>query len=257
MREPCPLDSILEPGGLSVLFQPIFEVQEPGLRLHALECLSRGPKGTQLEPADALFQYVRSINAEARVDRECVAHALREAGQLRGVPTFSFNVHASTLDKDPDFPAFVGETAERHQIANSRLIVEIVEYSPSSSGRALIDALDTFRCMGMRIAVDDIGAGFSYFRKILDCRPDYFKLDRYFVNQAHEDDYRQALLEAVSGLARKCGARVVAEGVENFDELNIVKVSGIDLVQGYLFCPPLPATLLQSGFVRTNAGCLS
>src|ERR1051325_4047429 len=66
------LDVILEPDALTVLFQPILEYRAGQWHLHALECLVRGPKGTNLEPANVLFEYARRKHAEGLVDRACV-----------------------------------------------------------------------------------------------------------------------------------------------------------------------------------------
>ena len=90
------LDTLLEPGRLSVVFQPIFEVGSGRLKLYSLECLIRGPKGTNAERPAVLFEYVRRKRAEGPIDRACVAAALDEAALLPGAMKFNVNVHAST-----------------------------------------------------------------------------------------------------------------------------------------------------------------
>jgi EAL domain-containing protein (putative c-di-GMP-specific phosphodiesterase class I) len=76
---------------------------------------------------------------------------------------------------------------------------------------------------------------------ILECRPDYFKVDRYFVDGCHKDFHRRAVVASVAQLARPFGARVVAEGVEDPADLVALKRLGITLIQGFLFGMPLPA----------------
>ncbi|HSG05095.1 MAG TPA: EAL domain-containing protein, partial [Nitrospiria bacterium] len=88
-------------------------------------------------------------------------------------------------------------------------------------------------------ALDDIGAGDSNFKMILDLRPDYYKVDRYFVAGASRDPYRLAILASIADLSRKLGGVVIAEGVEHVDDLEACRASGINLVQGYLLSPPL------------------
>jgi EAL domain-containing protein (putative c-di-GMP-specific phosphodiesterase class I) len=244
------LDAILEPGGLSVHFQPIFELQGAERRVHGLECLARGPKGTNLEGASVMFDYVRRKRAESLVDRACVRTAFEAARHAPGSPRLSINVHASTLGRDPEFLVFLGDVADCSAIPLSEVTVEIVEHAPPWDGQGFLSALDGLRRIGARIGLDDVGLGQSNFRMMLDCRPDYFKVDRCLVLGCAKDPYRQAVLESIHGLARKFGGRVVAEGVEDPDDLLAVKATGIDLVQGHLFAPALPlADLIRAGFV--------
>jgi EAL domain-containing protein (putative c-di-GMP-specific phosphodiesterase class I) len=240
------LDAILDPGGLRVLFQPIVEVGPEGKRgVHALECLTRGPQGTNLENAGVLFDYVRRKREESRVDRACVSTALDTAVAIPNRPLLSLNVHASTLGRDLGFPAFLGERAAAAGIPPGDLIVEIVEHAPPWDGHSFLAALQTLRDMGVRIALDDVGLGQSNYRMVLDCRPDYFKIDRYFAHGSAGDPHRRAVMESVHQLARKFGAQVVAEGIERPEDLETVTSLGIDLVQGYIFSPPVTADKLN------------
>src|SRR5262245_37634509 len=130
MIEDSLLDNILAPGGLSVLFQPIIAITKDGWKLHSLECLARGPKGSNAESADVLFEYVRRKGAEMLVDRLCIATALRAASSLPGEPHLSINVNASTLGRDPDFLRFLFETADQCSVELTRVTIEIVEHTP-------------------------------------------------------------------------------------------------------------------------------
>ena len=240
------LDRILEPNGLRVVFQPIFDRRSDGWHVYGLEALVRGPLGTNAARADVLFEYVRRKREEARVDRACVAQVLASAGELPRVPTVSINVHASTLGKDRDFPDFVARTAEANGIVRSRLVIEIVEHAPSWDGPGFRAALQALREMGMRIALDDIGLGQSNYRMILECRPDVFKIDRYLVKGAATDFHRRATLQSIADLARSFGGLTVAEGVDNNADLEALHASGINLVQGFLLAGPMTAADLAA-----------
>ena len=241
---PCLLDQLLQPSGISTVFQPIVE-RHRGVRLHALECLSRGPRGTSLEPPDVLFDYVRLKNAEILVDRACIVGAFRSACDLAWIPRLSINVHASTLCADPGFPSFLAQSAEDHSISLEQVIVEIIEHSPASDLEALRRALEELRQLGAHIALDDVGLGYSSYQMLLECRPDYYKIDRYLVQGCHVDPDRRALLDSIVFLADRLGARVVAEGIEDGEELMAVTKLGIDLVQGHFFSRALSAADLD------------
>jgi EAL domain-containing protein (putative c-di-GMP-specific phosphodiesterase class I) len=107
-------------------------------------------------------------------------------------------------------------------------------------------ALVGLRRLGVRIALDDVGLGHSNYMMICECRPDYLKVDRYFVTGCHRDFHRRAVLASIEQLAGPFGARVVAEGVEDPAEMETLKRIGISLVQGFLFGQPAPVAEMMS-----------
>jgi EAL domain-containing protein (putative c-di-GMP-specific phosphodiesterase class I) len=252
------LEAILEPGRLSVVFQPIFEVGIGSPTLHAVECLIRGPRGTNAERPAVLFEYVRRKRTEAVVDRACISTALAEAGRMSGVPRLSVNVHASTLGRDATFPGFLLDTAASCGVDSRRLIVEIVVHSPPLDVPSFRGALAALREAGVAIALDDVGLGQSNYKMILDVRPDIYKLDRYLVSSAWNDPYRQVILDSLARMVRRLEARAVAEGVETPQELVAVEAAGIDLVQGFYFAHPLAREdLVASGFLSGRSPAAS
>jgi len=254
MKEPSALNSILAPGGLSVRFQPVIALNgTAGPALHAVESLMRGPKGTNLESADVLFEYVRLKHEESTVDRACVQTALEGAAQLPGDLRISINIHASTLGRDHDFIPFLVRTAEENGIPLTHLIIEIVEQKPFWEP-SLQNALNRLRQLSISIALDDIGLGYSNYRMMLDCKPDYFKIDSYIVRHSHNDPYRKAVLSSIAQLASKFNAEVVAEGVEDALDMEAVIEAGISLTQGYLFAKPMTVQeFLASDWARFDS----
>jgi EAL domain-containing protein (putative c-di-GMP-specific phosphodiesterase class I) len=232
------MERILEPGALSVRFQPVFEVHHHVTVVHYVECLIRGPQGTSVESPEILFEYARKKNREAAVDRQCLSVILHATRDLPSHVRLGLNVHASSLALDPGFVDFLAAEARKFDIHTDRLVVEIVEHAPAWDIEAFRGSLEHLRDLGMSIALDDIGLGHSNFMMVIECRPNYFKLDRYFVRGARTDVYRQAVLSSVAQLALPFGARVVAEGVETEADLEAIRQAGINLAQGYLFGQP-------------------
>jgi EAL domain-containing protein (putative c-di-GMP-specific phosphodiesterase class I) len=134
MPDQSALNTILRPGGITTLFQPIVRVGSGGGRasLHALECLSRGPAGTNFAAAAVLFDYVRLKREESLVDRACISAALSFAPPLPPAARLSLNVHASTLGRDLGFVPFLTATAAKYGVAMERITVEVVEHAPPS-----------------------------------------------------------------------------------------------------------------------------
>lgn len=245
------LDRILGQDGLSVVFQPVVELAGKTRRLHGLECLTRGPAGTNAARAAVMFEYVRRKHMEPEVDRACIRHALQSAAGLPGVPRLALNVHASTLGRDRTFAAFVFDVAASTGVHPSRVTVEIVEHTHYWDGATFAESLQAFRAWGAQIALDDVGLGHSNYRMMLEVRPEYLKVDRYIVHNAARDPHRRAVLESIAQLARKLESRVVGEGVEDAADLATLGQVGIDLVQGYFLATPLTAAeLLESGWLH-------
>jgi EAL domain-containing protein (putative c-di-GMP-specific phosphodiesterase class I) len=238
------IDRVIEPGALSARFQPVLGLAEDTRSWHYLECLIRGPKGTNLESPEVLFDYARRKNRESDLDRACMTTILAASRDLPCEVDLGINVHASTI-VDPTFPAFLEASLEEAGLRARRLVIEVVEHARPWDTAGFQKGLERLRRLGVRIAVDDVGLGEANLLMILSCRPDYLKIDRYFVHGARSDFHRQAVLTSIAQLARPFGARAIAEGVETEEDLRAVSAVGIDLVQGYLFGEPCVAAGLK------------
>lgn len=233
------LNVILQPGGLRPLFQPIVDVSLVTPAVVSVECLVRGPIGTNLEPANVLFDYVRFKREESAVDRACILAVLTAARELDPSTRLGVNVHACTLGRDQGFVSFLQSTARDSGIEMSRLTVEVVEHAPPWDGVSFLAALDRLRSLGVMIALDDVGLGQSNFKMILDVRPDLLKIDRYFVKGMANDPNRLAVIESIALLASRFDARLIAEGVDDLDDLDAAIRLGITLLQGFYFYQPM------------------
>jgi len=238
-------DRIVEPDGLTTVFQPIFRVAGKQRAAYAFEALTRGPKGTNIERSDVLFEYVRRKHRESEVDLLSIGAALRESRHLPGEPSLSLNVHAATLERDDSLAGSLAMLCAEHAVPLERIIIEIVEHAPPWSGPQLLASLAELRALGVRIALDDVGLGQSNFRMILDCHPNLLKIDRHFVHGCHADPHRRAVVQSIADLAVRLGGHAVAEGIEDERDLEAVTALGIDLVQGYLLCQPRTSRALS------------
>lgn len=119
-----------------------------------------------------------------------------------------------------------------------RVIVEITEHDPVSDYDALAAVLGGWRLRGLRVAVDDAGAGYASLRHVLLCRPDLVKLDMALIRGVDTDAVRRALVRAVVDFAGQAGAMVIAEGVETEPERAALTGLGVPLLQGYLLGAP-------------------
>jgi PAS domain S-box-containing protein len=126
--------------------------------------------------------------------------------------------------------------------APSRLVVEITEHVRVEDYERLTQQTKALRRRGLRIAVDDAGAGYSSFRHILALKPDYIKLDRGLVANIDSDPGKRALVKAVTAFAGDIGATVIAEGIETAAELQTAIVLGVQGAQGFYIADPTEVT---------------
>jgi EAL domain-containing protein (putative c-di-GMP-specific phosphodiesterase class I) len=135
-----------------------------------------------------------------------------------------------------------------------RIVVEVTEHTPVDDYDALNDALTRVRALGVRLAIDDAGAGFASLRHILRLAPDFVKLDRTLIDGIERDRSHRALAAGLISFAEKIDATIVAEGIESTSQLTALLELGVTCGQGFLLARPAPLPLSRvsggSGLAR-------
>lgn len=211
-------------------------VYQPAIRLDAtciefVEALARFRSKPYQEP-NRWFAIAAEVGLGVELELLAVRMALQGLSQLPAGTAVSINVSPDTVVSD-DLTAILTSAPM------DRIILEITEHETVANYELLISALAPLRSRGLRIAVDDTGAGHSSFRHILKVRPDLIKLDMSLVQRIDTDPARRALASALIAFARDIGSELVAEGVETDAELNALTKLGVKVAQGYLLSEPL------------------
>ncbi len=143
----------------------------------------------------------------------------------------------------------------RQQRAPARYVLEITEHAIVNDYQEMLTCLTRLRQLGVRIAVDDAGAGYASFRHILNLKPDIIKLDISLVRNIHVDRDRQDLIAAIAEFSRRRGYALVAEGLETPQELQELIKLNVQYVQGYLLSRPRSACEFgnQPGAIQPGA----
>ena len=227
------LDPLVAAGGPSVVLQPIVDLAT-GARVGA-EALSRFPREWGKGP-DVVFEEAHSVGRGHEVEllalRGAAAHLDRVGGYV------AMNVSPQTL-LTPGFAALLRD------LPLHRILLELSEHDPVGDYDALTTALLPFRAAGMRLAIDDVGAGFSSLRHIVVTDPDVIKVDRSIVSGLHTDPVLSKLVESLVIFGHGCGVTVVAEGIETAEEAAALHDLGVDLGQGWFFGRPGPPEALS------------
>ena len=145
----------------------------------------------------------------------------------------SVNLSPSTLI-DPRLPDLLVSPAA----PSERLVVELTEHVQVLDDQRVDKALAVLRQGGVRLAVDDAGAGYATFRRLLSLRPDIIKMDQSITRRIDTDAARRALASAVVIFAGEIGATVIAEGVEALEEALALRTAGIHRAQGFALARP-------------------
>ncbi|HTV77757.1 MAG TPA: bifunctional diguanylate cyclase/phosphodiesterase [Steroidobacteraceae bacterium] len=230
------LEALLVDGRLQALFQPI--VDGVTRRPIGFEALARGPVGSALHLPDALFAAAHRTGLCLDLEQACITAALRDFAALQIEGRLFLNVLPQTLLNWREFAGWLQQRLSILELDPHNLVVEITEHGLTDDQLQLIEAVAPLRALGCDIALDDLGAGASGLKTWSAVRPDYVKVDRYFVSGIEHDPVRAEILRSVVDMARAIGCRVVAEGVENAEQCAVALELGVDHVQGYLLGRP-------------------
>jgi EAL domain-containing protein (putative c-di-GMP-specific phosphodiesterase class I) len=216
--------------GLWVAYQPIVSARSGAL--FGVEALLRSDEPTMSRPLDVL-DAATSLDRLAQLGRR--VRTLAAAGISADRPgVFLFiNVHSrDLLDED-----LVSAAAPLSGIA-SRVVLEITMSDSLEPTPAMRVRLTELRRLGFRLAIDDIGAGYSSLTAFADVMPEVIKVDMSLIRDIDQSEVRRRTVRLLCSLAHDCGGLVVAEGVETEAERDCVRDLGCDLMQGYLIGRP-------------------
>ena len=205
-----------------LVYQPIVHLDTGTLA--GVEALCRFNDGRSPE---FWFSECERLGTAVELDLTIIERAL---GDLPHLPTgyLSVNLSPSTL-RDPRLTDLLLSPA----VPPDRVVVEVTEHARVADYLEAQRVLTALRRAGVRVAVDDAGAGYSTFRHILQLRPDIIKMDQSITRDIDTDPARRALATALVIFAGEVGAVVVAEGAETDSELRALKDAGIDRAQGF------------------------
>jgi diguanylate cyclase (GGDEF)-like protein len=236
---------VLARRGLQAHYQPIVELKTGTVMGH--ESLIRGPADSPLHVPDALFAAARSEELTVRLEQACLVEGLRSwASQVQDKRLF-VNLSAQTLVTMVDRISLAGmmHSLQEMAIAPSALVIEITEHERVADLPRLIQVGSDLRAFGLRFALDDFGDGRSSLRLWAELRPEYVKIDKYFVHNVHNEAVKVQTLKGLTRLAETFGTLLVAEGIEAEAELQIVRDLGIDFGQGYFLGRPHPVPAMK------------
>lgn len=209
-------------------FQPIFDLAS--CEIVAVEALARFESVPPRGP-DVWFAEAHRVGLGLELELAAVALALAHLDELPEHQLLSVNVSPDTVAA-PEFTELLA-SAPGH-----RLLVELTESTVIGDYPTLLASIDSARRRGVRIAVDDAGAGYAGLQQIIRLRPDVIKLDRSIIEGIDRDPVRRALATSLVAFGHDTSSAIVAEGIEEAAELATLQQLGVTWGQGYLLGRP-------------------
>ncbi len=237
--EAAQLIAAFERDEIEILFQPQFAAADGALL--GAEALARWRHPEQVVVGgDMLFE----IAERAGLSRELSSHVARLAlGEAAGWPgslRLSLNVTAIDL-AEPDFVERIASQVDRARFVPDRLTLEITEQALVADVGRSAERLEALTRVGIRVALDDFGAGFCNFSYLKRLPLHFLKLDRSMIDGIDHDSRDLAVLRGIVSMARALGLRVVAEGIEREAHRSVVVREGCFAWQGFLGARPMSA----------------
>jgi diguanylate cyclase (GGDEF)-like protein/PAS domain S-box-containing protein len=238
-------------------------IHEPRtLSVHSTEALIRWKHPRRgLIPPGVFVPILEETGFIAEVGSWVLDNALSQLAQWRrhGACNLGMSVNVSARQLRGDGIVWeVDRALKKFGVPPAQLEIELTETALMENPDRAQKVIAALKSLGVRIAIDDFGTGYSTLKYLADFAPDTLKIDRSFTSKLVSDPATQSIVEGIIGLSRKLGIKVVAEGVEEQQQLDILRGVKCDFVQGFFLCrPQAPAHLERVLDLRVGEAAFS
>ncbi len=237
------IEQALDAGEFVPYYQPIVDIRSGQLCGAEVLVRWRKPDGTLISPG-AFIPLMEQGDLIHKLTRKLMQKVCVEAGPTIGRRPdlkISFNF-AGKLFSEPTIVKDVQNIFSNSPIKFSQVVLEVTERDPIENFTETRQIIAALQGLGVRIAIDDVGTGHSGLSYMLKLGVDIIKIDKMFVDAIGTDRNSTTIVETLVDLARNMRMDVVAEGVENFEQVMHLRALGVRLAQGYVFAPALPGS---------------
>jgi diguanylate cyclase (GGDEF)-like protein len=220
-------------------FQPIVNLDQGKIFAYEALCRTIGPN--PFDNIEELFREAKISNKILQLDMRCRENgiALSSAQGIKEKEALLFLNICPTSLLCPNHTAGTTDImAIQHGLQIQNIVLEITEQEAVSNYRLFRKAVDHYRSKGFRIAIDDFGAGYGGLKMLSVLEPDFVKIDQHFFKDSPKSNLNFNLIDSIATACHRIGIDVIAEGIENENDLRICREIGIDLAQGYLLARP-------------------
>ncbi len=251
------LSTAIEQGQLSNHYQPIHDARNGDIV--GVEALVRWqhPEKGSISPGE-FIPLSEQAGLIGKLGRVVMLQALddfshwRREGLFKGTRFLNINVSPLQL-LDPGFSEELEQAARQRDLEPELVVIEITETAMMQSEQVSLQVLEKLSLRGFRVAIDDFGSGYSSLNYLHKLPVRVLKIDRLLVEQIDNKD-QVTLIKPIVEIARSLGLEVIAEGVENREQRDQLKLMGADFLQGFHLSRPMPSADLIARFTREERG---
>ncbi len=231
---------ILDTKEIRTVFQPIISLRDGSILGH--EALSRITCESKIENTEMLFKIAGSYNLLWELEQLCRTKALETAYKFM-IPPYSkklfLNVNPNIINDEGFKKGFTKAFLKQFNIEPQSIIFEITERNAILDISNFVKAIEHYKDQDYKIAIDDAGAGYSGLNLISDINPHYLKLDMKLIRGIDTDSMKYALVKGMAEFSKATSTNLIAEGIEEYKELETLIDLGVQYGQGYLIQEPL------------------
>jgi len=232
----------LERDELDLYYQPKLAIESASVV--AAEALVRWHHPQRgFVPPGQFIPFAESTGYIRAISKWVLERAIRQAGEWRRAGhRLQISINLSTKDLlNRELPEMLSATLARHAVPAAAICLEITESGFMEDPDHVLKVLNRLSSLGVSLSIDDYGTGYSSLTYLMRLPVNELKIDRSFIGKLGSDQDLQTIVRSTVDLGHRLGLKVVAEGVEDPESLDILAELGCDSIQGYLISPPLPA----------------
>ncbi len=238
------LEVIISKKQIKTVFQPIISLKDGSILGH--EALSRITCESEINHPEMLFTIASEYNRLWDLELLCRTTALEAAFKFM-VPPYDkmlfINVNPNTMHDEKFIKGFTKEFLMHYDMKPNNIIFEITERNVISDMNAFLLTIDHYKSQDYKIAIDDTGSGYSGLNLISDVNPNYIKIDMKLIRDINSDRLKYAVVKGMVELSKVSNIKLVAEGIETYEELETLIKLGVQYGQGYYIQRPNASVL--------------
>jgi diguanylate cyclase (GGDEF)-like protein len=237
-RDRSTLQDIILGDGLTSVYQPIVDLGSGDI--FAYEALTRGPRGTALESPATLFAIADEVDLTVELDRACFRGALRNAMTLEPIHRLFVNLLPMSFYDAAFIEVEVGNLLTAAGLTPANIVFEITERLAIENFASFKRALAAYTAMGFGVAIDDVGTRHSNLETVMSLRPHFIKISDVLVRGIARSTVKREMLRSLRHIAETIDAVMIAEGIEQLEDVVALRDLGLRYGQGYYMARPGP-----------------
>lgn len=219
-------------------YQPIITLHNG--EIIGYEALSRGPEGSELYSPLAMIQLAEKEGCLWELEMLFRKKAIESAAQLLSNHLLFVNVDPNILHEQSYTKGFTKKYLVDHHVNPRHIVFEITEHTAIKDYETFTEIINHYRSQDYKIAIDDVGSGYSGLKTLTEIHPEYVKIDMDLIRDINADAFKQAIIKSLVYMAKETNIKLIAEGVETKEELETLIKLDVYAAQGYYLHRPAP-----------------